>query len=116
MSDARLLIQAMFVINKEEDFNFEEFSKGFSNMSNLRLLTIDNLIVPNDQINLALPNNLRYLSWRHCPFKCLASSDKRKAFVQLDLQDSKFEYLWEGVMVILFFLTTLSIIYYFSIF
>ena len=80
-------------------------------MSNLRLLIIDSLIVPNDQRHLALPNNLRYLSWSHCPFKCLASNDKQKAFVQLDLQDSKFEYLWEGVMVILFILTALSIIF-----
>uniref|UniRef100_A0A7N2MFS5 ADP-ribosyl cyclase/cyclic ADP-ribose hydrolase n=2 Tax=Quercus lobata TaxID=97700 RepID=A0A7N2MFS5_QUELO len=91
-------IQAIVVTNEEDDFNFEEFSEGFSKMSNLRLLIIDSLIVPNDQRHLALPNNLRYLSWSHCPFKCLTSNDKQKAFVQLDLQDSKFEYLWEGVM------------------
>ena len=101
------------VTNEEDDFNFEEFSEGFSKMSNLRLLIIDSLIVPNDQRHLALPNNLRYFSWSHCPFKCLASNDKQKAFVQLDLQDSKFEYLWEGVMVILFILTALSFIYYY---
>jgi len=86
-------------------------------MSNLRLLIIKpnslkkkkldilNALdhVPSDQRHLALPNNLRHLSWNYCPFKCLASSGKRKAFVHLDLQYSKFEFLWEGVMVILFF-------------
>ena len=84
-------------------------------MSNLRLLIISQdffkvmnnlnaLNHPNDQRHLALPNNLRYLSWSYCPFKCLAFNHKQMALVQLDLLYSKFEYLWEGVMVILFFL------------
>ena len=74
-------------------------------MSNLRLLIIDGRVYLNDQRHLALPNNLRYLQWHYCPFKCLASSRKqRMEFVHLDLQYGYFEYLWEGVMVILFFL------------
>ena len=89
--------------SKVEDFNLEDFSEGFSKMSNLRLLIIGG-IDGNDQRHLALPNNLRYLYWHYCPFKCLASSHKqRMEFVHLDLQHSNFEYLWEGVMVILFF-------------
>ncbi|XP_030925609.1 TMV resistance protein N-like [Quercus lobata] len=98
-------IQAIVVRIEEEDFNFEEFSEEFSKMSNLRLLIILDVLghfrqsgYHNDQRHLALPNNLRHLSWSHCPFKCLASSDKRKAFVQLHLHCSKFEYLWDGVM------------------
>ncbi|KAL0010293.1 hypothetical protein SO802_005401 [Lithocarpus litseifolius] len=107
-------IQAIVVTQGEEDFNFEEFPKGFSKMSNLRLMIIKqnslkkkkldilNALdhVPNDQRHLALPNNLRHLSWKYCPFKCLASNGKRKAFVHLDLQYSEFEFLWEGVMVL----------------
>uniref|UniRef100_A0A7N2R4H2 TIR domain-containing protein n=1 Tax=Quercus lobata TaxID=97700 RepID=A0A7N2R4H2_QUELO len=107
-------IQAIVVTQGEEEINFEEFPEGFSKMSNLRLLIIKpnslkkkklgilNALdhVPSDQRHLALPNNLRHLSWNYCPFKCLASSGKRKAFVHLDLQYSKFEFLWEGVMVL----------------
>ncbi|XP_050253004.1 TMV resistance protein N-like isoform X2 [Quercus robur] len=89
-------IQAIVV--EVGDEYFEEFSVGFSKMSNLRLLIIDKESIPNVQGHLALPNNLRYLSWRDCRFKSLASSHKRMAFVQLDLQFSKFEYLWKGVM------------------
>uniref|UniRef100_A0A7N2MH21 ADP-ribosyl cyclase/cyclic ADP-ribose hydrolase n=1 Tax=Quercus lobata TaxID=97700 RepID=A0A7N2MH21_QUELO len=91
-------IQAIVVSCWEKYFNFEEFFEGFLKMSNLRLLVIKTQDVLINQRHLALPNNLRYLSWRECPFKCLASSHKRMAFVQLDLQHSKFEYLWEGVM------------------
>ena len=74
-------------------------------MSNLRLLIIDGMGDLNDQRHLALPNNLRYLQWHRCPFKCLASShEQQMEFVHLVLQYGNFEYLWEGVMVILFFL------------
>nr|XP_023893288.1 TMV resistance protein N-like [Quercus suber] len=107
-------IQAIVVTQGDEEINFEEFPEGFSKMSNLRLLIIKpnslkkkmldilNALdhVPSDQRHLALPNNLRHLSWNYCPFKCLASNGKRKAFVHLDLQYSKFEFLWEGVMVL----------------
>ncbi|XP_030934345.1 TMV resistance protein N-like isoform X1 [Quercus lobata] len=96
-------IQAIVVEGWKEDFSLEEISEGFSKMSKLRLLIIDGMIIDgmnslNDQRHLALPNNLRYLQWNFCPFKCLASSHKRMAFVQLVLQCSKLEYLWEGVM------------------
>ncbi|XP_023902140.1 disease resistance protein Roq1 [Quercus suber] len=98
-------IQAIVVKGREEDFNLEEISEGFSKMSNLRLLIIHSFYLRdkksslNCQRHLALPNNLRYLRWDNCPFKCLASSHKqRMAFVHLDLQYSQFEYLWEGVM------------------
>ncbi|XP_050253014.1 disease resistance protein RUN1-like [Quercus robur] len=92
-------IQAIVVKGRKEDFNLEEFSEGFSKMSNLRLLISDRMNALNDRRHLALPNNLRYLRWKYCPFKCLASSHKRMAFVQLDLQYGKFDYLWEGVML-----------------
>ena len=100
------------------DFNPEDFSEGFSKMSNLRSLRIDGIgAYLNDQRHLALPNNLRYLQWHHCPFKCLASSHRqRMEFVDLDLQFSKFEYLWEGVMVILFFLIVFLLFFIISLF
>ena len=103
----------------------EEFLEVLPKMSNLRLMIIDKedylssqgLDVPNDQRHLVVLNKLRHLSWNCCPLKCLSSSSRPKELVQLDLQFSKFEYLWEGVMVILFFLISfLLFIYYFSIF
>ncbi|XP_030934595.1 TMV resistance protein N-like [Quercus lobata] len=92
-------IQAVVVKGRKEDFNLEDFSEGFSKMSNLRLLIINGMYSPNDQRHLTLPNSLRYLRWKDCPFKCLASSHKqRMAFVHLELRSSKLEYLWEGAM------------------
>ena len=85
-------------------------------MSNLRLLIIDGRGYLNDQRHLALPNKLRYLQWHYCPFKCLASSHKqRMEFAYLDLVCSKFEYLWEGVMVILFFLIVFLLFFIISL-
>ena len=102
------------------DFNLEDFSEGFSKMSNLRLLIINTQFSPCRlyyQRHLALPNNLRYLQWHYCPFKCLASSHKqRMEFVHLDLQHGDFEYLWEGVMVILFFLIVFLLFFIISLF
>ncbi|XP_030969430.1 TMV resistance protein N-like [Quercus lobata] len=74
--------------------DFEEFPEGFSKMSNLRLLIIDGLHIPN-ALN-RFPNSLRHLSWEYCSLKCLPSSFPPKELVELDLRDSKCEYLWEG--------------------
>ena len=67
-------------------------------MSNLRLLIIDRLHIPN-ALN-GVPNGLRHLSWKCCSLKCLPSSFQPKELVGLDLWDSKCEYLWEGAKVI----------------
>ena len=99
----------------------------FSKMSNLRLLMINTQPSrlypyyqdhpPDNVRHLALPNNLRYLQWHYCPFKCLASSHKqRMEFIHLDLQYGDFEYLWEGVMVILFFLIVFLLFFIISLF
>nr|XP_023919555.1 disease resistance-like protein DSC2 isoform X1 [Quercus suber] len=63
-------------------------------MTNLRLLIIDGLNIPN-ALN-RVPNGLRHLSWKCCPLKRLPSSFQPKELVELDLQYSKCEYLWEG--------------------
>uniref|UniRef100_A0A7N2L1E3 Uncharacterized protein n=1 Tax=Quercus lobata TaxID=97700 RepID=A0A7N2L1E3_QUELO len=54
-------IQAIVVKGRKKDFNLEEFSEGFSKMSNLRLLTIGRMNALNDQRHLAFPNNLGYV-------------------------------------------------------
>ncbi|XP_030957638.1 TMV resistance protein N-like isoform X2 [Quercus lobata] len=101
-------IQAIVIHYRKKDFYFEEFPEVLSKMSNLRLMIIDktdylfdqgHLVVPNDQRQLFVPNQLRHLSWNCCPLKCLSSSSQPKKLVQLDLQYSRIEYLWEGVMI-----------------
>ena len=89
-------IQAIATYGKE-DINFEEFPEVFSRMSKLRLLIIDGQHIPNALNHV--PNDLRYLQWSFCSLKCLPSSFQPKKLVQFDLQCSKFEYLWEEVMV-----------------
>ena len=75
----------------------KNFLKFFSRMSKLRLLIIDGQHIPNALNHV--PNDLRYLPWSFCSLKCLPSSFQPKKLVQLDLRCSKFEYLWEEVMV-----------------
>ncbi|XP_050242694.1 disease resistance protein RPV1-like isoform X31 [Quercus robur] len=87
-------IQAIVIKKRNAGFNFEEFPEVFSKMTNLRLLIIDELHIPN-ALN-RVPNGLRHLSWKCCSLKCLPSSFEPKELVELDLQYSKCEYLWEG--------------------
>ena len=111
---------------KENDFNFEEFLEVLSSkMSNLRLMIIGkpeyfhpatHLAVPNNQRQLFVPNQLRHLSWNCCPLKRSSFSSQPKELVQLYLWDSRIEYLWEGVMVILFFLTAFLLLFIISLF
>ena len=114
----------------KNDFNFEEVPEVLSSkMSNLRLMIIEeidtwtdswyvtrDLAVPDNQRQLFVPNQLRHLSWNRCPLKCLSSSSQPKELVQLDLRESRIEYLWEGVMVILFFLTAFLLLFIISLF
>ena len=86
---------------KANYFHLEEFPEDFSKMSNLRLLIIDGLHIPNALSGV--PNGLRHLSWKHCSLKCLPSSFPPKELVELDLRYSKCKYLWEGAKVIWFF-------------
>ena len=88
-------------MDRKADSNFEEFPEVFSEMSNLRLLIIDGLHIPNALSRV--PNGLRHLSLKYCPLKCFPFSFQPKGLVELDLYDSKFEYLWEGAKVIWFF-------------
>ena len=112
---------------KENDFNFEEFLEVLSSkMSNLRLMIIKEtdswhytgyLAVPNNQRQFFVPNQLRHLSWNCCPLKRSSFSSQPKELVQLYLWDSRIEYLWEGVMVIiLFFLTAFLLLFIISLF
>ncbi|XP_030924500.1 TMV resistance protein N-like [Quercus lobata] len=99
-------IRAIAVKYEEEHLNFEEFPEMFSKMSNLRLLIIKKplrfgkLDSPKalNPGHLAIPNELRHLSWASCPLRCLASSFQPKELVQLGLPHGTFEYLWEGAM------------------
>ena len=123
-SQATEAIQAIVLPDKKNDFNSEEFLEVLSSkMSNLRLMIIGEpgyfylpalLAVPNNQRQLFVPNQLRHLSWAKYPLKCLSSSSQPKELVRLDLYGSRIEYLWEGVMVILFLLTAFLLLFIIS--
>ena len=116
----------MVIENNKLDFKFEEVPEVLSSkMSNLRLMIIEetdswydtgDFALPNNQRQLVVPNQLRHLKWDYCPLRCLSSSSQLKELVQLDLWRSRIEYLWKGVMVILFFLTAFLLLFIISLF
>nr|XP_023911807.1 TMV resistance protein N-like [Quercus suber] len=76
-------IRAIVVKCDEKDFKFGEFSEAFSNMPNLRLLSVSHRRNPN--------------AFNSCSLKCLPSSFQLKELGHLDLWYNNLEYLWEGV-------------------
>lgn len=48
-----------------------------------------------------LPRKLRLLKWNKFPLKCLPSDYKGQYLVELTMEDSKLEKLWEGTPVII---------------
>ena len=88
-------------------------------MSNLRLLIINemgNFCLLNGQRHFDVPNQLKHLSWNFCPSKCLSFSSQPVELVHLELRHGRLEYLWEGVMVILFFLIVFLLFFIISSF
>lgn len=46
-----------------------------------------------------LPLKLRLLHWEVCPMKCMHSSFSAKFLVEINMQESKLEKLWQGNLV-----------------
>ena len=80
--------------------NLEAHPEAFSEMSNLRLLIIDNVHISNGLKHLS--NDLRFLEWREYSAKCLPPNFEPKGLVELKMWFSKIKYLWTGTKVILF--------------
>ncbi|CAF1888649.1 unnamed protein product, partial [Brassica napus] len=74
----------------------------FDGMNNLQFLKIspDNLCIP-EGLN-CLPYKLRLIHWNNCPLTFWPSKFSAKFLVELIMQRSKLEKLWEGIQVKLF--------------
>ena len=85
--------------------------KAFKGMHNLQILIISRnswgpknevrLYLPQDFANL--PSNLRLLEWYEYPSKCLPLNFKAEFLVELLMENSKLEKLWEGGTQVLHF-------------
>ena len=78
----------------------------FKDMINLKYLSIfDYFNHLTKKLNLpqgllSLPDELRYLCWNRYPSRTLPPNFKPQNLVELNLQGSKLEKLWDGVQVI----------------
>ncbi|KAM7493885.1 hypothetical protein LguiB_028494 [Lonicera macranthoides] len=69
--------------------------KKFERMHNLRLLQI-NYVHLTGSFG-CLPEELKWLSWQHCPLKELPSDFLLENLVVLDLRYSSLTYVWQGI-------------------
>ncbi|CAN6848374.1 unnamed protein product [Brassica oleracea] len=77
--------------------NFQISKSPFDGMNNLQFLRVYNgpLCMP-EGLN-CLPDKLRLIYWPRCPLRFWPSKFSFKFLVELDMCDSKFEKLWEGI-------------------
>ncbi|KAH0895960.1 hypothetical protein HID58_045528 [Brassica napus] len=70
---------------------------SFDGMNNLQFLEVSSrtLCIP-EGLN-CLPDKLRFLHWNSCPLRFWPSKFSGKFLVELIMQDSIFENLWEGI-------------------
>jgi hypothetical protein len=114
------MVEAIF-LDANEYTNMNLSPKTFEKMVNLRLLAIRD---PTRCVNLPhgldyLPENLRYFMWDRYPLKSLPPTFCPKMLVELSMNQSHAEKLWNGVVVCIFYLfiiiqNILIIIVYFS--
>ncbi|CAN6570550.1 unnamed protein product [Malus baccata var. baccata] len=71
-------------------------SEAFVKMTKLRLLKIHGDSGYSCENLKFLPHELRSLIWKHFPLKSLPSNFIAKNLVELDMQNSLIEHLWEG--------------------
>jgi hypothetical protein len=114
------MVEAIF-LDANEYTNMNLSPKTFEKMVNLRLLAIrDQTICVNLPHGLdLLPENLRYFLWYGYPLKYQPPTFCPKMLVELSLKLSNAEKLWNGVVVMIFYLfiiiqNILIIIVYFS--
>jgi hypothetical protein len=93
----------VIIIDANENTNINLSPKAFEKMVNLRLLAfrdhegIKSVSLPRG-LDL-LPENLRYFLWDGYPLKSLPPTFSPEMLVELSLQDSRVEKLWNGEMV-----------------
>ncbi|XP_010440087.1 PREDICTED: protein SUPPRESSOR OF npr1-1, CONSTITUTIVE 1-like [Camelina sativa] len=84
------------------------YEKSFEGMRNLQFLIVCDygwgrknearLYLPEGLVYL--PRKLRLLFWNNCPLKCFPSNFKAEFLVELAMEDSKLEKLWEGTLAL----------------
>ncbi|CAN6993658.1 unnamed protein product, partial [Brassica oleracea var. botrytis] len=94
-----------FSDNSEDEECSENSKRGkiqisksaFDEMNNLQFLKVkyDNVRIP-EGLN-CLPDKLRLIHWDYCPLKFWPSKFSGKFLVELIMQHSKFEKLWDGI-------------------
>ena len=102
-----IIVDAYFL---ENEGYLSAGAKAFSQMTNLRLLKIDNLQLPEGLEYLS--NKLRLLDWHRYPLKSLPSNFKLEKTVEFNMCYSRIEELWNEIKVRSIFLL---LFYIFSI-
>lgn len=75
--------------------------ESFKGMRNLQILKVHGILhLP--QSELHLPRKLRLLEWNEYPSKCLPSNFKAECLIELIMERSNLEKLWEGTLVLIF--------------
>lgn len=86
-------------------------AKVFSKMTNLRLLIINSVQLPEGLEYLS--NELRMLEWHGYPSKSLPSNSQLDKLIELNMHNSDMEQMWEGVKVRLLIVSLIYIYYSF---
>ncbi|KAL1217707.1 Protein VARIATION IN COMPOUND TRIGGERED ROOT growth response [Cardamine amara subsp. amara] len=91
-----------------ENHELDIHKSSFKGMRNLRFLKIySKIYTAENEIRLHLPESFDYwppklklLSWKRYPMSCMPSGFRLENLVKLEMQESKLEKLWEGVVSI----------------
>nr|AXU93547.1 RPP4/RPP5-like protein [Arabidopsis thaliana] len=70
--------------------------KSLEGMCNLEYLSVDCSSMEGTQGIVYFPSKLRLLKWNNCPLKRLHSNFKAEYLVDLTMEDSELEKLWDG--------------------
>ncbi|KAH9725730.1 ADP-ribosyl cyclase/cyclic ADP-ribose hydrolase [Citrus sinensis] len=81
--------------SRDNDAHLSASAKAFFNMTNLRMLTIGNVQLP-EGLEF-LPNELRYLEWHGYPSKSLPSNFQPEKIFELNMCYSRMERIWSGI-------------------
>ncbi|KAK9205240.1 hypothetical protein WN943_015507 [Citrus x changshan-huyou] len=81
--------------SRDNDAHLSASAKALFNMTNLRMLTIGNVQLP-EGLEF-LPNELRYLEWHGYPSKSLPSNFQPEKIFELNMCYSRMERIWSGI-------------------
>nr|AXU93611.1 RPP4/RPP5-like protein [Arabidopsis thaliana] len=70
--------------------------KSLEGMRNLQYLTVDWSSMEGTQGIVYFPRKLKWLKWNSCPLKSLPNNFKAEYLVELRMEDSELEKLWDG--------------------